>query len=138
MVDPSIAAALRLLGLQAGATQAELKRAWHKVALETHPDLNGGALATQGFGRARGAYELLVDRGTGSAASASSSAGGGRAWREPRQLGGTVAHVRAPVSPYYHSEQAQLERMYGERSRWNREGLHRVVVGAHVKRWRKG
>ncbi len=60
-----------LLGLQPGATPADIKRAFRKRALETHPDRGGDAAV---FRAVRHAYERLLVRAT-------------RAGRKPRRAG---------------------------------------------------
>ena len=47
----------QILGLQTGATQAEIKRAYRKRAMETHPDITGSD--GEEFKRVQAAYERL-------------------------------------------------------------------------------
>lgn len=53
-------AALRALGLRQLRDHKELKVAWKRVALETHPDRMGGSSSQ--FQRAKAAYEYLASR----------------------------------------------------------------------------
>lgn len=48
-----------ILGLKAGATQKEIKSAFFRMAMETHPDRNPGKDGTE-FRKVRAAYERLV------------------------------------------------------------------------------
>lgn len=51
-----------ILGVEAGADEATLKRAWRRIAKETHPDLNpGDPEAAARFRRAQEAYEALTN-----------------------------------------------------------------------------
>ena len=50
--------AYAILGLRRGASDAEVRAAWRRVARETHPDVGGDAVA---FRTARDAYETLID-----------------------------------------------------------------------------
>lgn len=51
---------LAILGLQAGATMDEIKKAWRKEVKKWHPDLNGGCTDCKAkFIRAQAAYETL-------------------------------------------------------------------------------
>ena len=51
-----------VLGVQRGATDAEIKKAYRKLAKENHPDLNpGDAAAEARFKEANEAYEILSD-----------------------------------------------------------------------------
>ena len=54
--DPR-ADALRLLGLESGATKPMIKRAYRRLAKDHHPDLGGDA---QAFHRLEAAYRLLM------------------------------------------------------------------------------
>jgi hypothetical protein len=56
-VDPRRLQALRLLGLEAGATPQAIKRAYWRLAKAHHPDLGGDPEA---FHRLEAAYRLLV------------------------------------------------------------------------------
>jgi hypothetical protein len=49
-----------LLGLQAGASGAELRKAWRRLALRWHPD-RAGPSATETFQRIAAAYVVLAD-----------------------------------------------------------------------------
>lgn len=49
--------ALSTLGLGSAASFAEIRRAWHRRAFETHPDTASGDL--EAFERAKAAFELL-------------------------------------------------------------------------------
>ncbi|MEB3334416.1 MAG: DnaJ domain-containing protein [Cyanobacteriota bacterium] len=57
-VDPRRLQALRLLGLEVGATPQAIKRAYWRLAKAHHPDLGGDPEA---FHRLEAAYRLLVD-----------------------------------------------------------------------------
>ncbi|MCL4339062.1 J domain-containing protein [Patescibacteria group bacterium] len=50
-----------ILGVQKGASEAEIKRAYRKLALEWHPDRNKSAEATEKFKEINKAYEVLSD-----------------------------------------------------------------------------
>ena len=54
----SITAAMRLLGVQSGATRKQVRKAWRRLAQRVHPDHGGGDTAL--FRRGREAYELLL------------------------------------------------------------------------------
>jgi len=54
----SVGDAYAVLGLERGATDAEVRAAWRDAARRTHPDVGGDAVA---FRRAREAYEILID-----------------------------------------------------------------------------
>jgi pyruvate/2-oxoglutarate dehydrogenase complex dihydrolipoamide acyltransferase (E2) component len=49
-----------VLGVQIGASQAEIKAAWRKKALQYHPDQNSDPSAESNFRAARAAYETLT------------------------------------------------------------------------------
>jgi len=52
---------LAVLGLQAGATAAEIKKAWRREAMKWHPDRNGGdGECAEKFIRAQAAYVRLT------------------------------------------------------------------------------
>jgi len=52
---------LTVLGLQAGATENEIKKAWRKQAMRWHPDRNGGnAECAKKFILAQAAYVKLT------------------------------------------------------------------------------
>lgn len=52
---------LAVLGLQAGATSDEIKRAWRKEAMKWHPDRNNGSdECAKKFIRAQAAYVRLT------------------------------------------------------------------------------
>lgn len=83
------------LGLQPGASAADIRRAYRRAALKTHPDVNKTPEAADKFRRISAAYELVKDREKlakwerlkrrRSAASSSRSAPGGSSWRPPSQ-----------------------------------------------------
>lgn len=52
--------ACRVLGIGPGASRAQIKRAWRRKALETHPDRGGSA---RRFREAQSAYAFLCERG---------------------------------------------------------------------------
>lgn len=60
-ISPTVRASLELLGVGAHATQSELKKAYHKLALAYHPDRNPDKQAAQEFRKVTQAYELLTD-----------------------------------------------------------------------------
>jgi len=49
-----------ILGLRPGASAAEIKRAYRKLAMRWHPDRNAHPKAGERFAQIRGAYELLL------------------------------------------------------------------------------
>ena len=49
------------LGLTRSASEAEIKKAYRKIAKTDHPDLNPDPAATQRFKAASAAYDLLKD-----------------------------------------------------------------------------
>jgi hypothetical protein len=55
---------LNALGLTPGASRAEIKRAWHEMAMKWHPDHNRGneKEATEQFKRCKAAYLTLTGR----------------------------------------------------------------------------
>ena len=53
----------KILGVSNGASEADIKRAYRKIAKETHPDTHPGDEAVeQRFKEAAGAYDLLSDK----------------------------------------------------------------------------
>ncbi len=60
-ISPTVRASLELLGVGAHATQSELKKAYHKLALAYHPDRNPDKQSAQEFRKVTQAYELLTD-----------------------------------------------------------------------------
>ena len=51
-----------VLGVERNATDDEIKKAYRKIALKTHPDRNpGDAVAESAFKEAAEAYEVLAD-----------------------------------------------------------------------------
>src|SRR4051812_49423084 len=60
-ISPTVRASCELLGVHIGATQTELKKAYHKLALLYHPDRNPHAQAALEFRKVTQAYELLSD-----------------------------------------------------------------------------
>ena len=54
--------ALRILGLDKGAGRAEVKRAYRRAAVLTHPDKEGGS--HEAFCLVKKAYDCLVEYGT--------------------------------------------------------------------------
>lgn len=52
----------KILGLQRGATEDDIRRAFRRLAKELHPDVNpGDAAAVEQFKKVTGAYDLLGD-----------------------------------------------------------------------------
>ena len=51
-----------VLGLAPGASRAEIKAAFRRLALKYHPDRNAGVHSARAFARARAAYEVLIQR----------------------------------------------------------------------------
>jgi curved DNA-binding protein CbpA len=60
-ISPTIRASQELLGVNQDATGADLKKAYHKLALLYHPDRNPSSEAASEFRRVTDAYELLTD-----------------------------------------------------------------------------
>ncbi len=60
-ISPTVRASLELLGVGASASQTELKKAYHKLAMAYHPDRNPEKQAADEFRRITQAYELLTD-----------------------------------------------------------------------------
>ena len=56
--DGVVEDAYAVLGLRRGASDAQVRASWRRVARETHPDVGGDAVA---FRTARDAYETLID-----------------------------------------------------------------------------
>ena len=53
-----------VLGVQKTATDAEIKKAYRKLAKENHPDMNPGDKSAEGrFKEINEAYEVLSDAG---------------------------------------------------------------------------
>ena len=50
------------LGVAKGASEAEIKKAYRKLAKELHPDTNHDPKATERFAQVTGAYDLLSDK----------------------------------------------------------------------------
>jgi curved DNA-binding protein CbpA len=60
-LSPTVRASLELLGVDAGTGPAELKKAYHRLALLYHPDRNPESSAAEEFQKVTEAYELLSD-----------------------------------------------------------------------------
>lgn len=50
-----------ILGLQPGASESEIKKAWQKASLEHHPDKNPHPDSTPRIQEINNAYEILSD-----------------------------------------------------------------------------
>lgn len=59
--DPTVSAALDLLGLSHGADRAAVTRAYRRLALATHPDLSDAADAAARFDALTAAYRRALD-----------------------------------------------------------------------------
>ena len=51
----------RVLGVSSDASDAEIKRAYRKLARQYHPDVNPDPAAQEKFGEVSRAYEVLSD-----------------------------------------------------------------------------
>jgi len=83
-----------LLGVDADACEADVKRAFRRLALRYHPDVSDEPDARESFERLQAAYRSLLQRRRGEAEEASSEPGGD--WRA--RLAGLAArreHVQA-------------------------------------------
>ena len=60
-VSPTIRASQELLGVDAGVSATDLRKAYHRLALLYHPDRNSAPDAVLEFRKVTEAYELLTD-----------------------------------------------------------------------------
>lgn len=60
-ISPTVRASLELLGVSMEASATDLKKAYHRLALEYHPDRNPGDGAAAEFRKVSEAYDLLSD-----------------------------------------------------------------------------
>ena len=121
----------RVLGIEMNATTAEVRRAWRRTALRTHPDHNpDDPHATVRFMAAREAYETLVDPVVRAAYDARREAfAPQRVVRTMLPMHGHWDRPRLdPVgAARYHAEQHALEAELGFLGHFDRQGLPRGV-----------
>ena len=60
-LSPTVKASFELLNIDSSASQSEIKKAYHKMALLYHPDRNANPEAPQEFQKVTQAYDLLTD-----------------------------------------------------------------------------
>ena len=93
----SVTTALKLLGLQPGATAEAVKAAYRKAVKTAHPDAGG---ETRKFLEVKAAYDSLVANGTGGQQRSSHSnyaqAQTARAWSEPFQAAAWERPIKPP------------------------------------------
>ena len=62
----SLQQAYQVLGLEPGSSESEVKKAYRKLAMANHPDLNPSPEARETFEKASEAYEAITFKGPGS------------------------------------------------------------------------
>jgi len=125
--------ALRVLGLERGATDAEIKKAYRRLSLQHHPDKGGNA---DDFVRIHEAYETL-SRGGGRSGGGGGRSGGGSGTGRGRGSGPNGAPF-GPEDALY-AALFRFEAEFGERyanftSAWNATRLREAAMHAIDRR----
>uniref|UniRef100_UPI00260A4D10 DnaJ domain-containing protein n=1 Tax=uncultured Oscillibacter sp. TaxID=876091 RepID=UPI00260A4D10 len=88
-----------VLGVQKTATDAEIKKAYRKLAKENHPDMNPGDKGAEGrFKEINEAYDVITKQRSGGYSSPSGGYGGGYQQRSGGSNDPIYARVRNLIS----------------------------------------